>query len=139
MFHGCALKNMFWKNVQNSQENACDGVYFDKVEDLRLGTLLKKKSTQVLSVNFAKFSETTFFQSTFGWGMERNQLWFSKLLDLVISTRKRKVDLKLMKIPYHFRKDFYIDLNESRSCFSLVSLQVFNTLGCLQILSMNRF
>ena len=39
----CSSKKVFLKICQNSQENTCVGIFFNKVAGLRSATLLKKR------------------------------------------------------------------------------------------------
>ena len=58
---------MFLKISQNSQENTCVGVSFDKVADLRPATLLKKKlQHSCFPVNFVKFLGKPLLQNASG-------------------------------------------------------------------------
>ena len=52
----CSVKKVFLEISQNSQENSCASLFFNKVACLRSATLLKK--------NFAKFLRTPFFYRT---------------------------------------------------------------------------
>ena len=55
----CSVKKIFLKLLQNSMENTCARVFFNKVTGLRPATLLKKRLWQrCFSVNFAKILRT---------------------------------------------------------------------------------
>ena len=59
---------MFLEISQNSQENTCARVFFNKVACLRPATLLKKGLWyRCFPVNFANFIRILFLQNTFGW------------------------------------------------------------------------
>ena len=61
----CSIKMMFLKISQNSQENTCARVFFNKVEGFRPATLLKKRLWhRCLLANFAKILKTLFLQSS---------------------------------------------------------------------------
>ena len=56
------MKKVFLEISQNLQENTCARVlFFNKVADLRLATLLKKTLAQVFSCDFCEISNNTFF------------------------------------------------------------------------------
>ena len=53
------------KSFQNSQENSCVRVFFNKVADLKPATLFKKRLWhRRFPVDFEKFLRTTFFYRT---------------------------------------------------------------------------
>ena len=55
--------------MQNSQENICASLFFNKVTGLRPSTLLKKRlQRKCFPVNFAKFTRTTFLKEHL-WGL----------------------------------------------------------------------
>ena len=59
---GGSIKKLFLKISQNSQENNCIGVFFNKLAGLRSATLLKKEiPTKYFSCKFVKFLRTAFF------------------------------------------------------------------------------
>ena len=68
-----ATRDVLWKNVfleisQNSQENTCSRVSFNKVAGLRSATLIKKRFWhRCFPVNFAEFLRTHFLQNTSAW------------------------------------------------------------------------
>ena len=56
-----AVKMVFLKISQNSQENTCASLFLNKVAGLRLAALLKKRLwRKCFLVNFVKFLRTTF-------------------------------------------------------------------------------
>ena len=53
---------MFLKISQNSQENTCASLFFNKVTGLRFATLLKKETlAQVFSCEFCEIFKNAFF------------------------------------------------------------------------------
>ena len=68
-----ATRDVIWENVfleisQNSQENTCSRVSFNKVAGLRSATLIKKRFWhRCFPVNFAEFLRTYFLQNTSAW------------------------------------------------------------------------
>ena len=59
---------MFLEISQNSQENSCARVFFNKVACLRPATLFKNGLWyRCFPVNFANFIRILFLQNTFGW------------------------------------------------------------------------
>ena len=63
----CSVKQVFLNISQNSQENTCASLFFNKVAGLKHTTLLKKRLWHwCFLVNFAKFSRTPFLQNTSG-------------------------------------------------------------------------
>ena len=59
---GCSLKTVFLEIWQNSQENTCLSLFFNKIAGLKPATLLKKELWgQVFSCEICKISENTFF------------------------------------------------------------------------------
>ena len=57
----CSFKKVFLEISQNSQENTCQGLFFNKVEGLRPATLFKKRLWhRYFPVNFAKFLSISF-------------------------------------------------------------------------------
>ena len=64
----CSVKKEFLKILQNSQENICASLFFNKVTGLRPSTLLKKRfQRKCFPVNFAKFTRTTFLKEHLWW------------------------------------------------------------------------
>ena len=64
----CSVKKVFLKMSQNSRENTCWSLFFNKVADLKPATLLQRDSnTRCSSLNFAKFLETPFFKEYLRW------------------------------------------------------------------------
>ena len=64
----CSVKKVFLKNSQNSQENMCQSLFFNKVAGLRLTTLLKKRLWhRCFPVNFAKLLRISFFVEHHWW------------------------------------------------------------------------
>ena len=62
------MKKVFLKISQNSQENTCARVFFNKVSVLRPATLLKKKHWhRCFPMNFGKFLRTPFFIEYLWW------------------------------------------------------------------------
>ena len=58
----CSMKKVFLEISQYLQENTCARVlFFNKVADLRLATVLKKTLAQVFSCDFCEISNNTFF------------------------------------------------------------------------------
>ena len=61
-------KKVFLKNSQNSHENKCVSLFFNKVAGLRPATLLKKRSRhECFPVNFANFLKTLFLKEPLRW------------------------------------------------------------------------
>ena len=60
----CCVKKVFLDISQNSLENTCQNLFFNKVADLRPVTLLKKTLAQVFSCEFCEISKNTFFYRT---------------------------------------------------------------------------
>ena len=59
---GILWKKVFLKISQNSQENACVSLFFNKVAGLRPATLWKKQTlAQVLSCEFCEIFKNAFF------------------------------------------------------------------------------
>ena len=57
----CSIKKVFSEISQNSQENICASVFFNKVAGLRRATLLQKRLWhRCFPVNFMKFLRTPF-------------------------------------------------------------------------------
>ena len=62
---GVLLKKVFLEFSQNSQENTCARVFFNKVTGLRSVSLLKKRLWhRCFPMNLAKFLTTPFFQNS---------------------------------------------------------------------------
>ena len=60
---GVLLEKLFLKISQNSQENTCARLFFNKVAGLKAATLLKKRLWyRCFPVNFARFLQTPFFK-----------------------------------------------------------------------------
>ena len=58
----CSSKWMFLKFLQNSQENTCEGSFFNKVTDLKVCNFIKKRlQHRCFPVNILEFSRSTFF------------------------------------------------------------------------------
>ena len=63
--HRYSVKKVFLKISQNSHENTCPRVFFNKNTDLRPATLIKKTLWHMyFPVNFAKFLRIPFFHRT---------------------------------------------------------------------------
>ena len=61
----CSVKKIFLEDSQNSQENICASLFFNKVNARRPATLLKKSLWhRCFPVNFTKFLKTPVLQST---------------------------------------------------------------------------
>ena len=66
-YRKCSSKKVFLKICQNSQENTCVGIFFNKVAGLRSATLLKKRLWhRLFSCEFWQIYKNTFLQNTFG-------------------------------------------------------------------------
>ena len=60
----CSMKKGFPEISQNSKENTCASLFFNKVAGLRPSTLLKKRPWhRCFPVNFVKFLRTPFLQT----------------------------------------------------------------------------
>ena len=58
------MKKVFLKISQNSHENTCIEVFFNKNAALRIATLLKQRIQHCrFPMNFAKFLKTTFYRT----------------------------------------------------------------------------
>ena len=80
VIRGVLLKKVFLEISQNSQENSCARVFFNKVAGLRPATLFKKRLChRCFLVNFAKFLKTPFLQNIPG----RLLLCIGKLRDFL--------------------------------------------------------
>ena len=60
----CCVKKVFLDISQNSLENTCQNLFFNKVADLRPVTLLKKTLAQVFSCEFCEISKNAFSYRT---------------------------------------------------------------------------
>ena len=68
-----SIKRVFLKILQNSLENTCFRVFFNKVVGINPGTLLKNILLhRCFPVNFTKFLRTSFSQNTSGWRLLLN-------------------------------------------------------------------
>ena len=64
----CSVKKVFLEISQNSQENTCAGVFFNKVAGLRPATLLKKRLWhRCFPVKNVEFLRTPFFIESLRW------------------------------------------------------------------------
>ena len=82
---GCVLQEkVFLKISQNSLENTCASLFFNKVAGLRPTTLFKKRlSHRCFPVNFAKFLRTRFIIEHLWWLLLTCQC--DKYLSLLVS------------------------------------------------------
>ena len=64
----CSVKTVFLEISQDSQENTCRRVSFNKVAGLRSVTVLKEETmAQVFSCEFCEISKNTFFIEHLRW------------------------------------------------------------------------
>ena len=74
-------EKVFLEISQNSQENNCASLFFNKVAGLRPATLLKKTLAKMFSCEFCEIFKNTFFQNTSGRLLLKRilgSIWFSK-------------------------------------------------------------
>ena len=66
----CSVEKMFLEISQNSQENTCQSLFFNKVGGLRpmaCNFIKKETLVQVFSCEFCEISKSTFFIEHFWW------------------------------------------------------------------------
>ena len=69
----CSVKKVFLKNSQNSPENPCASLFFNKVAGLSAATFLKIRLwCRCFPVNFAKFLRKPFFIEHLRWLLLNN-------------------------------------------------------------------
>ena len=63
----CSVKKVFLKNSQNSQENTCTRISFNKVAGLRPANVLQRLFRRCFPINFVKFFRTPFLKKHLWW------------------------------------------------------------------------